>query len=315
MLADGFKAYLQFCPRFRNHLRRLAAGTKVYATNRAHIAVADLPLPPLPEQRAIAAVLSDADALIGSLEVLIAKKRDIKRAAMQQLLTGRTRLPGLGGEWERRRLGDHLRFLRHRAIPRSDLTGYGTVKYVHYGDIHKATDVYLNPNVSPMPILAADQVSSCDRLEDGDLIFVDASEDIEGIGKSVEIKGLQGQQIVSGLHTIAARFCKFVLADGFKAYLQFCPEFRHHLRRLAAGTKVYATNRIHIASAEVSLPPLPEQHAIATILSDMDAEIAALERRLDKIRALKQGMMQQLLTGSIRLPIPDDANEGGTHDA
>ena len=235
---------------------------------------------------------------------------------MQQLLTGRTRLPGFGGEWKKRRLGEHLRFLRHGAIPRSGLIDDGTVKYLHYGDIHRFVDVYLNPSVRTMPTLASDRARSLDRLDNGDLVFVDASEDIEGVGRSVEIKGLQGQQLVSGLHTIAARFRQHVLADGFKAYLQFCPAFRHHLRRLAAGTKVYATNRAHIASAEISLPLLPEQRAIATILSDMDAEIAALEHRLDKTRAIKQGMMQQLLTGTIRLPIPnDDTEDDHAHDA
>ena len=268
------------------------------------------------EQRAIAAVLSDVDELIGSLEALIAKKRAIKQAAMQQLLTGRTRLPGFGGEWETQRLGDHLKFLRHGAIPRSDLTTDSTIRYLHYGDIHKAANVYLNPNVTQMPTLATDRARLLDRLDDGDLVFVDASEDIEGVGKSVELEGLQGQQVVSGLHTIAVRFSPELLADGFKAYLQSCPAFDHHLRRLAAGTKVYATNRAHIASAEIPLPPLPEQRAIATVLSDMDAEITALERRLDKTRAIKQGMMQQLLTGSIRLPIPDaDTEDDHAHDA
>ena len=316
VLADGFKAYLQFHPAFCRHLRRLAAGTKVYATNRTHIASARLPLPPLPEQRAIAAVLSDVDELIGSLEALIAKKRAIKQAAMQELLTGRTRLPGFGGEWEMRRLGDHLRFLRHGTNPRSDLTTDGTVEYLHYGDIHTFTDAHFDPRDRSMPTLAAGRAKRLDRLDDGDLVFVDASEDIEGVGKSVELKGLRGRQLVAGLHTIAVRFTKSVLADGFKAYLQFHPALLRHLRRLAAGTKVYATNRAHIASAELPLPPLPEQRAVATILSDMDSEIAALERRLDKTRAIKQGMMQQLLTGSIRLPIPDDDTEDDdAHDA
>ena len=268
------------------------------------------------EQRAIGTVLSDVDGLIGSLEALIAKKRDIKQATMQQLLTGRTRLPGFGGEWETQRLGDHLKFLRHGTIPRSGLTSDGTVQYLHYGDIHKTTDVYLNPNVRQMPTLTSDCARLLDRLADGDLVFVDASEDIEGVGKSVELEGLQGQQVVSGLHTIAVRFSAELLADGFKAYLQFCPGFDHHLRRLAAGTKVYATNRAHIASAEIPLPPLPEQQAIATVLADMDAEIAAMERRLEKTRAIKRGMMQQLLTGFIRLPIPDaDTQDGHAHDA
>ena len=275
-----------------------------------------LPVPTAAEQRAIAAVLSDVDGLIGSLEGLIAKKRAIKQAAMQELLTGRTRLPGFGGEWERTRLGDHLRFLRHGTNSRSDLTPHGPVKYLHYGDIHASTGVYLDPNAGPMPTLTIERSNLLDRLDDGDLVFVDASEDIGGVGKSVEVKGICGQHVVSGLHTIAVRFNKSVLADGFKAYLQFVPDFGRHLRRLAAGTKVYATNRAHVASAEFPLPPLPEQRAIATVLSDMDAEIAALDHRLDKTRAIKQGMMQQLLTGSIRLPIPDDHTEDDdAHDA
>ncbi len=92
-----------------------------------------------------------------------------------------------------------------------------------------------------------------------------------------------------------------MLADGFKGFLQFCPPFAAHLRRLAAGTKVYATNRAHVASVEMPLPPVREQIAIASVLSDMDAEIAALEARRDKTRDLKQAMMQELLTGKTRL--------------
>ena len=287
----------------------LAQGATRYNLSKQRFLRIQVPLPPLPEQRAIAAVLSDVDELIGSLEALIAKKRAIKQAAMQELLTGRTRLPGFGGEWEMRRLGDHLRFLRHGTNPRSDLTTDGTVEYLHYGDIHTFTHAHFDPRDRSMPTIAAGRAKRLDRLDDGDLVFVDASEDIEGVGKSVELKGLRDRQLVAGLHTIAVRFTKSVLADGFKAYLQFHPALLRHLRRLAAGTKVYATNRAHIASAEIPLPPLPEQQAIATILSDMDAEIAALEHRLDKTRAIKQGMMQQLLTGSIRLPIPDDDTE------
>ena len=287
----------------------LATGSTFLEISKRDVANVRLPLPSLPEQRAIAAVLMDVDALIGSLEALIAKKRAIKRAAMQQLLTGRTRLPGFSGEWETRRLGNHLRFLRHSSLPRSYLAPHGQggrgVKYLHYGDIHTSERVYLDPTATALPSLAKNHARRLDRLSDGDLVFVDASEDIGGVGKSVEVMGSEGRQLVSGLHTIAVRFNKAVLADGFKAYLQFCPRFRDHLRRLAAGTKVYATNRAHIATAELRVPPLPEQRAIAAVLTDMDAEIAALERRLDKTRALKQGMMQQLLTGAVRLPIPE----------
>ena len=257
-------------------------GTHMPRADWSVVAEVELPLPPLPEQRAIAAVLTDMDG---------------------------TRLPGFSAEWEVMTLGDHLRFLRHGSYPRSHLfsngAGDGGVKYIHYGDIHTSERVCLDPTVTALPTLAIDHAARLDRLTDGDLVFVDASEDLSGVGKSVEIVGIRGRQIVSGLHTIAVRFSKSVLADGFKAYLQFCPRFQNHLRRLAAGTKVYATNRTHIATAQLRIPPLPEQRAITAVLSDMDAEIEALDCRLDKTRAVKQGMMQQLLTGSIRLPIPE----------
>ncbi len=259
------------------------------------------------EQRAIAAALSDVDELIGALEALIAKKRAIKQSAIQDLLTGRTRLPGFSGEWSVAHLENHvIRFLSHGTSSRSELTEEGPVKYLHYGDIHSASAVYVGADFKSLPAIPAKRARGLDRLEVGDLVMVDASEDLEGVGKSVEVKVPPGQQLVAGLHTIAVRFDKSVLADGFKAYLQFCPAFGTHLRRLAAGTKVYATNRAHVASAEVRLPDPNEQRAIAKILSGMDDEIVALERRLDKTRSIKQGAMQQLLTGSIRLPIADD---------
>ncbi len=258
-----------------------------------------VPLPSIPEQTAIATALSDVDALLDGLDRLIAKKRDLKQAAMQQLLTGETRLPGFEGEWEVRRLGDHVTFLRNGVNSRAELTLDDPVKYLHYGDIHSCTSVMLEP--ASLPSLPSGKAKTLERLRDGDLIFADASEDLVGVSKSVEISNLCDAELVAGLHTIAARFDKAVLADGFKAYLQFCPAFSSHLRRLAAGTKVYATNRSHIASVEMRLPGIKEQEAIAATFNDMDAEIAALEQRRNKTKDIKQAMMQELLTGRTRL--------------
>ena len=145
------------------------------------------------------------------------------------------------------------------------------------------------------------KATTLDRLRDGDLVFADASEDVAGVSKSVELTNVGTAEVVAGQHTLAARFDKEVLSDGFKGYLQFCSLFAAHLRRLAAGTKVYATNRAHIASVEMGLPTIAEQSAIAAVLSDMDADLAALEARRDKTCALKQAMMQELLTGRTRL--------------
>ena len=304
--SPGFSAdylYYAICaaaPRVKS----LAGEQAVPIVNKTQFSETSIALPTYPEQRAIAEALSDVDGLIAALDKLIAKKRAIKQAAMQQLLTGLTRLPGFSGEWKTKRLGDHVTFLRNGVNSRAELAADGTVKYLHYGDIHTSNQVCLDPLAVPMPSLPKERARTLDRLRDGDLVFVDASEDLDGVGKSVEIFGVSNIEVVAGLHTIAARFDKSVLADGFKAYLQFCPAFREQLRRLAAGTKVYATNRSHIASVETRLPGVEEQTAIATVLSDMDAEIAALEARRDKTRAIKQGMMQQLLTGRIRLVKP-----------
>jgi type I restriction enzyme S subunit len=276
-----------------------AIQTGVPHTNLGILRAYTFPAPALPEQRAIATALSDVDALLDGLDRLIAKKRDLKQATMQQLLTGQTRLPGFSGEWEVKRLGDHVTFLRNGVNSRAELLPEGRVRYLHYGDIHASTDAFLSPPT--LPGLPDAKAARLDRLRDGDVIFADASEDIAGVCKSVELRGAGDTEVVSGLHTIAARFDKTVLADGFKGLLQHCPSFAAHLRRLAAGTKVYATNRAHIASVEMRLPSVAEQTAIAAVRSDMDAELAALEARRDKTRALKQGMMQELLTGKTRL--------------
>ena len=285
-----------------------------------------IPRPPLPEQRAIATALGDVDALLEGLDRFIAKKRDLKQAAMQALLSPpaekvesgelkvesesnsqfstfnsplNIRLPGFEGEWEVKRLGDYVTFLRNGVNSRAELTLSDPVKYLHYGDIHACSGTVISPQ--ELPSLPSEKTKTLHHMRDGDLIFADASEDMDGVGKSVEICNVGNTEVVAGLHTIAARFDKVILADGFKAYLQFCPEFLSHLHRLAAGTKVYATNRAHIASVEMQLPDVDEQTAIATILSDMDAEIEALEQRHAKTRDLKQAMMQELLTGRVRL--------------
>jgi type I restriction enzyme S subunit len=259
-----------------------------------------IPLPPtLAEQEAIAGALSDADAWIESLEQLIAKKRQIKQGAMQELLTGKRRLPGFSGQWETKRLGDHCRFLRNGTNSRADLSVDGPLKYLHYGDIHSCNNVYMSPKL--LPSLPMSKANTLDRLQDGDLVLADASEDTIGISKSVEIVGVDSFELVAGLHTIAVRFSTGLFAPKFVGFLQHCPDFNLHLRKLAAGTKVFATNRRHVSSAEVCVPPLKEQTAIATVLLDMDTEIGSLESKLGKAREIKQGMMQELLTGKIRL--------------
>jgi type I restriction enzyme S subunit len=116
-----------------------------------------------------------------------------------------------------------------------------------------------------------------------------------------ETSGLDQRELVAGLHTFLLRGDKEKLADGFKGYLQYIPRVRSALVRLATGTSVYGISKNSLRSVEVNLPRIEEQTAIAAVLSDMDAEIEALEARRKKTRRIKQGMMQELLTGRTRL--------------
>jgi len=267
----------------------------------------EIPVVPIPQQDAIVESLDDANDLISALEQKIAKKHAIRQGMMQELLTGKTRLPGFTVPWIEVRLGNHVSYLKSVALSRAQLDEASPLKYLHYGDIHTRTAVTLDAVREALPRAAASLAGRASRLRAGDLVFADASEDQTGVGKSVEIVAVSPDGLVPGLHTIAARFDESILADGFKAYLQFIPLFRSALLRLAAGTKVLATTRSFISSITLPLPGVDEQREIVSVIADADREISLLRDRLAKSRQIKQGMMQELLTGRTHLPVAEAA--------
>jgi type I restriction enzyme, S subunit len=272
----------------------------------AHLTKENLLRVPLPvlsasEQERVVGALSDIASVITSLERLITKKRALTHGLMQELLTGRTRLHGFSKPWQLIRLGDYVKYVKTVALSRAQLDSSSPLRYLHYGDIHTRLTSVLDASVEDMPRAPRALARNAGLLQVGDLVLADASEDPDGVGRSVEITGVPIDGVVPGLHTIAARFDKRVLADGFKRYLQFIAAFRTQLLALAAGTKVLATTRAYMSRIELSLPEVSEQVAIADVLRDANLEIEALERRLRATRAIKQGMMQELLTGRTRL--------------
>ena len=278
-----------------------ATGSTFLEIGKRDVASIEVILPPSDEQRAIADALSNMDRLLEALEALIAKKRAFKQTAMQRLLTGQIHLPGFRGDWERKMLGNICTMLPTANNPRSDLSDRGEVGYIHYGDVHAHPHPVLNCANQDLPLVSESSIRNAVRIQNGDLVMVDASEDLIGVGKSVQVQGVAERAVVAGLHTILCRGKAGDWAPGFMAYLQFIPEFRSSLLRVASGTSVYAISRKQLADVVLPLPPPSEQEAIVAVLSDMDADVAALEQRLDKARAAKRGMMQQLLTGRIRL--------------
>jgi type I restriction enzyme M protein len=252
--------------------------------------------------------LSDLEAELDDVNSRVANHltaMNLEHGDPSKLLTGALRLPSFDDEWPEIRLGDHVAFVKTVALSRAQLDESSPLRYLHYGDIHTSASPTLDAAAADMPRAPQASAKNAGRLDVGDLVFVDASEDPDGVGKAVEITSVPPEGVVAGLHTIAARFNKAVLADGFKAYLQFNPAFRDALLRLAAGTKVLATTRSHIASIILRLPGIEEQQAIATALGDADAGIDSLIARLDKLRAIKRGMMQELLAGRTRLPVSE----------
>jgi type I restriction enzyme M protein len=220
-----------------------------------------------------------------------------------KLLTGEQRLPEFREPWAELTLGDHVTYVKTVALSRAQLDTDSPTRYLHYGDVHTCPNLYLDAEYEPMPRASRKLIKSAGCLQIGDLVFADASEDPDGVGKSVEITGVPIEGVVAGLHTIAARFDKSVLADGFKAYLQFIPAFRGALLRLAAGTKVLATTRSFISGITLALPGVDEQRAIVAALGRANREIELSRVRLAKTRAIEVGMRQQLLVGATRLPM------------
>ena len=258
----------------------------------------------IPEQRTIAEALSDVDELIGALDQLIAKKRDIKQATMQQLLTGQTRLPGFTGKWEMKTLEDLFIFSGGYSASREQLSSKGHC-YLHYGDIHKSSKTFIDVRAEYQDIPKLDiplkRVSPRSLLDDGDVVFVDASEDDEGTSRHIVVLNKDKTSYIAGLHTIVAKSKTDELANEYRRYCFQTAAIRQQFLFYAVGTKVSGISKTNIVKLTLPVPSLPEQTAIAEVLSDMDAELAALEQRRDKTRALKQSMMQELLTGRTRL--------------
>jgi type I restriction enzyme S subunit len=284
-------------------LENMMVGSTFRRVNVEQIRSLKVPIPPLPEQSAIATALSDVDALIRSLDQLIAKKRDLKQAAMQQLLTGKTRLPGFEGEWEVKTFGEIFAYFSTATNSRADLSlDAGDCYYIHYGDIHTKFHGHLDFNEVRPQMIARKKCGNATSLRNGDWVMADASEDFDGVGKSIEIQGLlDGMDAIAGLHTVLLREKSPTFAPGFKGHLGGLNSLHQQYLRVATGMKVFGVSKAALKALVLPVPPIAEQAAIATVLSDMDAEITALEARLAKTKALKQGMMQELLTGRTRL--------------
>jgi type I restriction enzyme S subunit len=252
-----------------------------------------IPLPPtLAEQEAIAGALSDADAWIESLEQLIAKKRQIKQGAMQELLTGKRRLPGFSGEWEETTLGELATFLSG-GTPSRNNDGFwtGDIPWISASSLRCFEIWRSDSNVTKEAVVSGSKIAPVGSS----LLLVRGSALHKEILCGLVIKPVCFNQDVKALvpySQVVPRFLTMLIRGMADAMLKLVS---------SAGNTAGVLDTKLLKAFAIRLPTPNEQTAIATVLLDMDTEIGSLESKLVKAREIKQGMMQELLTGKIRL--------------
>ena len=275
---------------FQRLLTENATGSTAQGIQRKKFEKLSVVCPPIREQRAIATALSDVDALLAKLDALIAKKRDLKQAAMQQLLTCEIRLDGFSGKWEEKRLGDiaEIRDGTHQ-----------TPKYVESGvPFYSVENVTRGDFTNTKFITEAEHkfLTKSFKMRKGDILMT-------RIGSIGDCKLIDWDVDASFYVSLALLKINPGFSSGFICHYSkssfFQKETELNSLQHAIPKKI---NLGPISIIKIKIPcDLAEQEAIAAVLSDMDADLTALEARRDKTRAIKQGMMQELLTGRIRL--------------
>ncbi len=289
----------------KSRISASATGTSGSMKNisKPSLRAVEIPYPPLEEQCAIATALGDVDGLLSGLERLIAKKRDLKQAAMQQLLTGQTRLPGFHGEWEVKRLGDFGKCLRGVSYKGdSDLSTHDaayTNRLLRSNNVQNAVIV-----TDEVQFVNAARVSSHQILQQGDILICMANGSKALVGKAGIFMLADGHEYTFGAFMGCFRTNSAVASPAFVFCLFLTARYRDDINNLLAGSSINNLRPSSIESLEFSAPPLAEQTEIAEVLTEMDGELAGLEQQREKTRALKQAMMQELLTGRTRLVGP-----------
>jgi type I restriction enzyme S subunit len=208
-------------------------------------------------------------------------------------------------DWVVRKIDDSFSISGGFSASRDDLGSIGHF-YLHYGGIHGSKQNYmstlLHKNNIPKIDIELNKISPNSFLEDGDIVFVDASEDLDGTSKYIVIRNPENKIFISGLHTIIAKHKNGIIHKLFREYLFHSKKVKDQFRYFAVGTKVSGISKSTIKKITFPLPlTLAEQEKIAEVLSDMDAEIEKIEAKIEKYKYIKKGMMQKLLTGQLRL--------------
>lgn len=261
-------------------------------------------LPPLPEQQKIAAILSTQDKVIELKEKLLVQKQQQKKYLMQQLLTGKKRLPGFNEKWKVEKFSEIFDFLSTNTLSRDNLfEGVGAIQNIHYGDILTKFDEVIDLDCVCLPSIKESAIpNNCATVKSGDIIIADTAEDLTA-GKAVEVQNIGDRVIYSGLHTMLCRPKEQLFSDGWLGFYMNSEAYHKQLIPYIAGVKVMAISKSNIVKTYIAIPSKAEQAAIVEILSTADHEIDLLHKSIEAEKQKKKALMQLLLTGKVRVKI------------
>ena len=258
-------------------------------------------MPSVSEQTAIAKILSTFDTYIDDLAELIEKKRSIRDGALEELMSGRTRLQGFTMDWIVYPFNKYFSLLPTNTFSRDQLSSKGPVGNIHYGDVLiKYGDVLSDTDEIPR-LKDTSQIKERSYLQIHDVLIADTAED-DTVGKVVQV-GKVSIPIVGGLHTVACR-PNYETAEGFLGYYMNSSLYHDQLYPYITGIKVSSVSKKSFGETELCIPvEVEEQEAIVSVLKEMDEEIETLEIERDKMIQIREGAMDDLLTGRVRLSV------------
>ena len=294
-----FLYYLLSSEDTKKQYATFAAGSGVQNLNKTVVKKVVVHLPPIPEQRRIARALSEMDDHIDNLAELIEKKKAIRDGALEDLMSGRTRLVEYQQDWITVPFGEYFTLLGNNTYAREQLSEHGTIGNIHYGDILVKYGNIVSERDEIPRLKEGVTFSEKWLLQETDVLIADTAED-ETVGKAIQI-GRISYPIVGGLHTIVCR-PNMKTASGFLGYYINSKAFHDQLLPHITGIKVSSVSKKAIKTTELRIPSdLKEQEAITGVLVSMDDEISAIEDERNKMIQIREGAMDDLLTGRVRL--------------
>ncbi len=303
----GFLGFLFKSDLVRKQIQRESQGTKVLSisTGRLSNLIIHYPLSIIHSTK-IASCLSSLDDLITAESQQLEALKAHKKGLMQQLFPAegetvpRLRFGEFGGEWEVKMLSSIYTFIVTNSFSRDQLNyNSGLVKNIHYGDIHTKFSTLFDITKEFVPLINPeinlDKIKTESYCIEGDIIFADASEDLEDVGKSLEIVFLNNEKLVSGMHTMMARQKEKNLVTGFGGHLFKSDKIRLQIQKEAQGTKVLGISVGRLSNIKIPFPKnKKEQQKIADCLSSLDEWILAQGEKIAGLKAHKKGLMQGL---------------------